>query len=170
MKVNNFAEDLSCSSMASDEDFWNEVYKKAFPDMACHIKYDEKSQSQLLGIDRIIHLKSGRTIYIDEKKRRSNYDDIALEYEHEDKNGRTWPGWIEKQLCIDYLAYAFMKKQQVLLYDWQMLRKAWISNKVEWFQKFTNICAHNNNYITKSLPIPFKDLHKAVSVARIINI
>jgi hypothetical protein len=168
MKINYFSEDLDFSYAASDEDFWQEIYRKAFPDMACQMKYEEKSQSQQLGIDRIIHLKSGRTIYIDEKKRRTVYEDIALEYEHISDKGLTWPGWIEKQLSIDYLAYAFMPIKKVLLYDWPMLRRAWVENKEDWFNRFEKITAENKGYKTWSLCVPFADLHKAVSVARVI--
>ena len=154
----------------SDEDFWEEIYKKAFPGMVCQMKHDGKSQSQQLGIDRIIHFRSGKTLYIDEKKRRKEYPDILLECAHIGNNGNKWPGWIEKDLLIDYLAYAFMPSRKVLLYDWQMLRLAWVQNKQKWFDKFKPVSAENKDYKTYSLPIAFADLHKAVSVARIIII
>lgn len=85
-------------------------------------------------------------------------------------DGHTEIGWIEKQLVIDYLAYAFMKTETVLLYDWQMLRKAWLQNKMEWHRTCDTIPAHNRGYVTHSLAIPFRVLHKAVSAERIIKL
>ncbi len=168
--MNNFQEQLAYSESASDEPFWGEVYKKAFPDMACHILNTAgKSQSQNLGIDRIIHLKSGKTILVDEKKRKTKWNDILLEYKSNSTKS-TNDGWMNKQLHIDYLAYAFMSTKEVYLLDWQTLRRAWLSNGVEWVKKYGTKYADNKHYKTLSVPVPIDVLLKEVSNANVIKI
>jgi hypothetical protein len=59
------------------------------------------TSSQRQGIDRVIHLANGQTIYIDEKKRASVYPDILLEYISVDKTGALGmidSGEVERQL------------------------------------------------------------------------
>lgn len=166
--MNEFAPDLEFSQVASDEPFWAEVYAKAFPDMVNHMVINSDSQAQRLGIDRVVTLASGSTLYIDEKKRRKSWGDILLEYVSVDTTGA--PGWIEKQLQIDYLAYAFMDARRVYLFPWQMLRRAWIHYKDEWLDEHRIIKAQNPGYCTYSVAVPIKQLTLAVKNAGIIQL
>jgi len=169
MSLNNFSEDLLFSEQSSDEDFWAEIYKQAFPDMAFHVLNTAgKSQSQNLGIDRIIHLKSGRTLYIDEKKRRTTYGDILLEYKS-NGNEKENNGWINKHLHIDYIAYAFMDTKTVYLLDWQMLRKVWLENGIDWSKRCKKVAAKNNTYTTYSLAIPTEELMEKMGKSVIVK-
>ena len=84
-KINDFHEDLAYSEEASEEEFWDAIYRKAFPDMISHMPCPCKGPGQKLGIDRVIQLISSKTLYIDEKKRRDVWDDVLLEYLSNDK-------------------------------------------------------------------------------------
>lgn len=164
----NFEKDLIFSDAASDESFWDRVYRKAFPDMVGHIHASANGLGQKSGIDRVIHLSSGRTLYIDEKKRREDHDDILLEYVS--NNVKNAPGWMEKELQIDYLAYAFMPRQRVYLFPWDLLRRAWFHYKAEWLRKYKTIRADNGYYVTLSLAVPIDELMNSVSRASVIQL
>lgn len=173
--TNDFHKQLADSHKASHEPFWDAIYRKAFPEMESHAICIEDGLGQRSGIDRIVYLKTGKVIRIDEKKRTKDYGDILLEYESNNNTGS--PGWIRKELAIDYLAYAFMKSQRVYLFDWQMLRKAWLNNYSDWFAKgkgnkggYKIIEAQNKGYITSSVAVPIKDLQRAHAMAFVIDV
>lgn len=168
LAVHDFRRQLAYSETASDEPFWNAVYRKAFPNMVNHMVCSGNTQSQRMGIDRLILLSSGRTLSVDEKKRREEYDDILLEYVSVDTTGA--PGWMEKDLAIDYIAYAFMRTQRVYLFDWPMLRRAWLHYKSVWLAKYPKITAQNNGYKTLSLAVPIEVVRNAVNTAMIIQL
>lgn len=168
MSTHDFYERLQFSEEASAEPFWDAVYRKAFPGMVTHTPCPGDTQSQRLGIDRIILLSSGRILAIDEKKRERDYDDILLEYLSNDQTNA--PGWIEKELQIDYLAYAFMPSQKVYLFPWDMLRRAWLHYKELWLQKYKIPPAKNNGYCTHSVAVPIEELRNAVKTAMIIQL
>ncbi|MCP4651099.1 MAG: hypothetical protein GY853_13610 [PVC group bacterium] len=167
-KLNNFHEDLKFSENASEENFWQAIYTKAFPDMLYNIQCKGNNQGQRLGIDRLIYLKSGKTLYIDEKKRRGTYNDILLEYLSNDTTGA--PGWMEKDLLIDYLAYAFMPTQVCYLFPWQLLRRVWLKFKNEWKINFKIPPAKNKGYNTHNVAIPTKLLRDKVYSAAVIQL
>lgn len=167
-KINNFHERLDFSVKASHEEFWEAVYRKAFPDMESHMQCLKKCQGQYLGIDRVIQLTSGKTLYIDEKKRETEYDDILLEYISNDRTNS--PGWIEKELLIDYLAYAFMKSKRVYIFPWLILRRVWKNFGEEWKLKYTLSPAKNNGYNTISVAVPTKELLNCIKNAMIIQL
>ncbi len=169
MKVHNFSERLAFSEKAGHEDFWASIYKKAFPNMVFHKLCTGWCQGQYLGIDRVIQLTSGKTIYVDEKKREQNYSDIFLEFISNDKTNS--PGWMEKDLQIDYLAYAFLPSRRVYLIDWLMLKRAWKHFKDIWKQKYSpHIQAQNTGYRSIGVAVPIPELIKAVTRAGIIDL
>lgn len=127
-----------------------------------------KSQGQYLGIDRVVYLSSGKTLYVDEKLREQVYSDILLEYLSNDATGS--PGWIEKDLLIDYMAYAFLPNRRCYLFDWRMLRRAWRHFKDEWMAFYDHCPAKNPGYTTWSLAVPTRVLLKAVKNASIIEV
>jgi hypothetical protein len=166
--IHDFKERLAFSETASDEPFWEQIYRKAFPGMVNMMLCSGDTESQRQGIDRIILLASGKVIKIDEKKREKQYQDILLEYISVDTTGA--PGWIEKDLPIDYLAYAFMPSKCVYLFPWDMLCRAWLKFKNEWKEKYETKRAQNKGYSTLSVAIPIDILQRAVSTATIIRL
>lgn len=167
-KVHDFNERLQFSQDHRNELFWEQIYRKAFPDMEWCKACLEDGQGQRMGIDRIIYLKSGKQLSIDEKLREAVYQDIFLEFLSNDQTGAL--GWIEKPLNIDYLAYAFLPNKHCYLFDWLMLRRAWQQYKTEWMAHYGSKPAKNKGYITLGCPVPITILLKAVSNARIIQI
>lgn len=166
--THNFKVDLAWSEQASDEPFWAAVYRKAFPSMVNHMLGSGDTKSQRLGIDHVILLSSGKSLYIDEKKRREVYQDILLEYISVDNKRE--PGWIEKELAIDYLAYAFLPSKRVYLFDWQTLKRAWRVYGDEWKATCRRVEAQNNGYKTISVAVPITTLRQAVSICSIIQL
>lgn len=168
VKTHDFRERLQFSEDASDAPFWDAVYRKAFPSMVWHNACPGNTEGQHRGVDRMIYLRNDRILRIDEKKREKDYPDILLEFLSVDTKGT--PGWIEKDLAIDYLAYAFMPSRRVYLFDWLMLRRAWIGYGERWKAKYRIVKAQNNGYCTHSVAVPISELHKAVANSRIIEV
>ena len=82
--MHDFKAQLEYSEQASCEPFWGKIYHKAFPSLVNHMPCAGDTKSQRMGIDRSIFLSNGKTLYIDEKKRRKIRNDILLEYISED--------------------------------------------------------------------------------------
>ena len=132
-------------------------------------------QGQRLGIDRIVQLGSGRTLKIDEKKRERDYGDILLEFVSVDRTNA--PGWMEKDLQIDYLAYAFLPSQRCYLLPWNMLRRVWANWGRMWISYgaknlggFDIVAAANRGYQTWSVAVPTKVLTTAIKNAMVIQL
>lgn len=164
---NNFRSDLAWSESAEHEGFWERTYREAFPEFLNCMTMRGDNEAQRCGIDRIIGLKNGRTIYVEEKQRRQYRPDILLEYQSVDRTAA--PGWIEKELKINYLAYAFMDLPLVYLFPWKVLQQAWRSNRADWMRMaeaeewgFRKVCAGNQGYATWSVAVPIRQLMAAL--------
>lgn len=173
--IHSFEESLAWGEEASAEPFWDAVYRKAFPDLVTISRNAANNSAQRLGIDRWIHLSSGKTLTVDEKRRKLDRQDILLEYLSNDRTNA--PGWIEKDLQIDFLAYAFVESGRCYLFCWPMLRRTWIAFKEEWLHRayaedpgFRLIEARNRGYTTKSIAVPTTVLLSAVKNASIIDV
>lgn len=165
-----FQEQLDWSEAASAEPFWEAVYRQAFPNLVSLMPCPGDFESQRLGIDRVILLSNGQLLKIDEKKRRKDYRDVLLEWQSNDATGA--PGWIEKDLAIDYLAYAIMPTLTCYLFPWTMLRRAWEQNKLNWWAEagletrpVGQFAAQNVGYATWSLSMPIGRVYQAVANA-----
>ena len=169
-RLHNFRERLEWSECQKDEPFWDVVYRKAFPNLVNHMPTPGDVASQRMGIDRIVFLANGRSIMIDEKKRGKEYNDILLEYVSVDTTGATGAaGWIEKDLAIDFLAYAFVPSGRCYLFPWPMLRQAWETNKARWKAAYRPVIARNRDYSTYSLPIPIPELQRSIARCCVID-
>jgi hypothetical protein len=164
----DFKERLAFSEQAGHEPFWDAVYRKAFPNMVNHMPCPGDHESQRQGIDRLILLNNGATLKIDEKKREKDRPDILLEYLSNDVTNA--PGWIEKNLAIDYIAYAFMPSKRVYMLPWHFLKAAWQKNKAEWLKQYKIPPAQNNGYRTHCVAVPINVLYNAVYKATLIQL
>lgn len=166
----DFRECLEWSAIQSDEPFWDQVYRKAFPDMVGWINTASAGNSPIQehGIDRIIVLKSDRHLYIDEKKSSRSYNSFFLEYISNDRIQS--PGWMEKPLRIDFLAYAFMPDQRVYLLQWDMLQRAWRNFRREWLSTYPTRKVPNKTYHTWGVCVPISVVRAAISRAGIIDV
>lgn len=167
----DFWEDNSYSLESGEEAFWAAVYKKAFYNLRSQ-ELCTNREKQRQGIDRILYLSNGAVLHVDEKKRREDYPDVLLEYTS--CLERDTPGWIEKDLTIDYLAYAFMPSKRCFLFPWHMLRRAWLKYGEHWKGEHRYVKAKtrvgNDEYHTVSVAVPTGVLLKAVSTATIIDV
>lgn len=167
--MNDFNECLKLSEDNKTDTFWTNVYNIAFPNMTNNMTgYKGKCQSQEYGVDRIIYLENGKTITIDEKVRRDVYPDIALEYVSNDTTQSL--GWMEKDLSIDYLAYAFLPTKTVYLWDWRILKLAWNKNKDKWKKEYFISRAKNQYYTTLSVCVPIATLQQECQECSVIKL
>ena len=151
--------------------FWVSVYNLAYSGIN-HIEKIDDEVRQKQGQDKIIHLNDNTQIRIEEKIRWEDYDDFALEYlssfEH------STPGWMEKNLITDYLAYGFYPSGRAYLIPWQELKKAWEIHKHHWKKQYFNPPAINkvgaSFYTTMSVAVPIKVIHSLIPSIKFVNI
>jgi hypothetical protein len=158
--MNQWEKDLSYSENPQFEHLWEKVYCQIFPGFLSMSRCIGDGELQRLGIDRTIVLSTGKAIYLDEKIRRKNYPDIFLEYisNHKKKS----PGWIEKPLFCDFIAYLFVTAERCYLFPAIQMQIAWIRNKEKWLQQYGIKEAKNEHYITLGCPIPINVLYSAI--------
>ena len=164
--MNNFREQLKESN--NQEDFWDAVYRQAFPALVNHMPGPGKTESQDKGIDRILLLSSGQILLIEEKMRFGVYPDILLEFTANDRTNA--PGWMEKELIVDYLAYAFLPTRTCHLFDWPSLQRAWHRHKAQWKKEYGIRTAENPTYNTLGVPVPVREIERAVWAGQTITL
>lgn len=167
-RVNDFSSSLEKGNSSIHHNLFDLVYQHAF----YNIDFIKRTKSgdtiaQKSGSDVVIYLTSDRLIRIDEKRRFKDYPDIALEYISNDRFST--PGWMEKDLGIDYLCYAFVKSKKVYLFPWQKLKLVWNLHKRQWIRLgeekrdgFFKTVAPNPTYNTISCAVPIDKLLKLV--------
>lgn len=160
---NVFADDLAWSHAQSDQPWWETVYRSAFPTFVSMHDVRKDGWAQRGGIDRQVFLDDGTVLKIDEKVRRTVYDDILLEA-FSDWDRQT-PGWLDKGLTCDFIAYAFLPTQTCYLLPFQTLRTAWVAKRSEWWIKHRRVPAKNERYTTMSVAVPVAELMAAMQDA-----
>jgi hypothetical protein len=161
--IHSFKVELDYSLDQSDETFWKTAYKLMFPTMVDWVDCSNNPEAQRVGIDRKIYLSNRMVRRIDEKKRRENYPDYLLEYISVDITNA--PGWIEKDLAIDYIAYAFMPSKTVHFLPWDFLHRAWLREGERWKAKYRNVPGKNEGYTTWSVAVPIEEVTRAMICA-----
>lgn len=174
MTFHNFAESLALSHEHEDAPWWSNVYGQAFPGYLSAVSVRKDGWAQRGGIDRVVTLASGKTLTVDEKVRSKSYGDIALEQWSD--MGRKSPGWMQKNLACDFIAYAFIPDERCYLFSFPLLRRAWLENGRDWIQfardsegGYRFVDAKNGGYTTRSIAVPIPDLLSAVSQAQVIS-
>ncbi len=162
-KVHDFEESLAQSHAQADAPWWQEVYRQAFPGLATMVCVRNDGWAQRGGIDRVLTMHSGKTIWVDEKVREKNWPDILLEYLSDEERGSL--GWVAKELACDFIAYAFIPSQTCYLLPFQTLRRAWRGNGRGWIAKYKRIPAQNKGYVTVSVAVPISVLMAALGDA-----
>lgn len=158
-KLNLFKTDLKYSADTADDEMFTNFYKTAFPDIY-DIEFCEDLEWQKRGIDKILWFRDGTSFTVDEKKRRVDYGDIAIElYSDYDKKK---PGWLFYSDC-DYIVYAIMPSHKVYLLPTVLLRRAWFVNEQTWLRDYHTILANNPRYRTQSICVPANVLLAAIT-------
>lgn len=174
MTIHNFHQSLAVSHQHADAPWWQRVYAAAFPGFGSMLCVRNDGWAQRGGVDRVITLKSGRTVTVDEKVRTKDWGDILLERWSDKK--RRIPGWVQKDLACDYIAYAFIPSQRCYMLPFLQLRKAWTERGREWIARaeeqsdyeYTLVEADNGSYVTESIAVPIPKLMDAISDAMVI--
>lgn len=174
MTVHHFKESLALSHAQEDSAWWKSVYELAFPGYLSAVSIRENGWAQHSGIDRVITLRNGKTVTVDEKVRQKSYGDIALEQWSDLERGKL--GWMHKELQCDFIAYAFVPDKKCYLLPFITLRRAWLRNGPEWHEKacanadgFRFVDAKNPRYVTRSIAVPIPELLGAISQAQLIS-
>jgi hypothetical protein len=165
--THDFHESLALSEVIADEPWWEDVYRQAFPFFKSMERVPGDTPEQLAGIDRIVHLQEGGMIYIDEKVRHADYDDILLEI-HSSQERQTW-GWACKPLVCDYIAYAFLPSKRCYLFPFQQLQQALRNHWEDWQARYQPVKAVNRGYTTLSIAVPISTLQQAITEAGLIQ-
>lgn len=166
-KVHDFNESLARSHQYEAAPWWRDVYKKGFPGLASMVTVRQDGWAQRGGIDRVLTLNSGRVVCVDEKVREEDWPDILLE-RWSDRD-RKVPGWIQKSLACDYIAYAFAPSKRCYMLPFLDLRRAWRLNGEAWARVHRTVLAKNPSYVTESVAVPIPILMDALSSSMCIS-
>jgi hypothetical protein len=167
-KSHNFAESAERSRQLSYAPWWLDVYRRAFGSSLASVVYvNNDGWAQRAGIDRVLTFNTGRIAYVDEKVREEVWSDIALEQWSDLE--RQSPGWIQKPLACDYIAYAFVPSATCYLLPTLTLQRAWRLHGRDWVGQYQKIKAHNKyggrSWTTLSIAVPIPVLMAALNDA-----
>ncbi len=166
-KPHAFGRSLNRSRELADAPWWVDVYRAALPGFASMSYVGKDGWAQRGGIDRVVTLKSGKTVTIDEKVRERTWPDILLE-RWSDKS-RQVPGWIQQDLACDFIAYVFLDTKTCHLLPYLQLRHAWLINGRYWVERYPAIHATNRGYVTESIAVPIPVIMRALAGAMTLN-
>ena len=97
----------------------------------------------------------------------NDWPDILLEqWSDED---RRKPGWIQKDLACDFIAYAFAPSRRCFLLPVALLQRAWRQNGRHWIERYGQRRARNVGYVSTSVPVPIPDLEVAMAAAMLVR-
>jgi hypothetical protein len=155
------------SERHSDSEWWLTTYRRAFPRMRSAVSVRQDGWAQRAGVDRVLTLACGRTVTIDEKVRSEDWPDILLEQWSDEE--RRIPGWVQKPLACDFVAYAFAPSGVCYLLPVLPLQRAWRQHGRSWIKKFGQRRAQNEGYVSVGVPVPRSILLTAIADAMIIG-
>lgn len=166
--MNLFEQRMAEANDAKLNPFWLCIYSEFFTGVEGMSNTIEDIKYQKMGIDRVVTLSNGKKYLIDEKVRFSCWNDILLEYKSASEFDT--PGWMDKPLAIDYLAYAFVPNKTCYMFDWPSLQRVWRYYRTQWIKDYKTIRAKNENYTTLSIAVPIAVLLEKVSGAKLIKL
>lgn len=170
--IHNFNESNAKSQDAKLSIFWDNVYREFFGESINISKTIQDRDLQLMGVDRVVTLTNNKNYLIDEKIRFSEYPDILLE--HTSCLEKQTKGWINKDLAIDYIMYAFYNSQKCYVLDYQSLKRTWRYYGNKWISKYPEIKARTARtggfYTTLSVAVPTNILMETLSRSALIDL
>lgn len=163
----DFHRDLAFSLDPKWRTFWFEVYERGIPGFETMEGITDLGQ-QRLGVDRLLRLKNGKSLTVDEKLRRVYYPDILLEIWSDNRRGV--PGWIQKELYCDFIGYGFPGIGLGYLFPFHQLQGAFQAHSDEWVGKYGTTQSKNSRYTTESVAVPTAVLFEALDGAMRIDL
>ena len=164
-KVFNFQKSLRASQTNEAMPYWKDIYKKIWPDFGCAVDILINGWAQRAGYDTIITLHSGTVIKIEKKIDHTPHENFFLEYLVDGK-----PGWIEKDLDCDFIAYAFQSRGECYMLPYQLLRLAWRMNREVWKEEHTMRPVNNGTFKAIGAAVPVDRVLKAMMGCCLIRI
>lgn len=166
-RVHRFKDSLALSERFVDADWWEPLYKRAFPTLASAVAVREDGWAQRGGIDRLLTLSCGRTYTVDEKVRMHDWPDVLLERWSDEQ--RRVPGWIQKPLAADFIGYAYAPAGMCLLLPVVPLQRAWRQHGRRWIGLYGTRSAQNPGYVSVGVPVPRSVLMQAIVEAMFVS-
>ena len=161
--MNNFKMDLEYSLEISRNESFDKFYHDIWKDQISTIEYmnfETHKEEQLKGIDKRIILKNGKFVTVDEKCRRKDYGDFFIELISNTKSKKL--GWLYYSTC-DYIMYFIEPTRKAYLLPFELLKMAWIENKMIWQKNYKLKECINGSYSSKGICIPTKILLPAIA-------
>lgn len=165
-RVHRFHESLALSEAYAEADWWLPLYKRAFPRLLSAVSVREDGWAQRGGVDRVLTLACGRTYTVDEKIRTEDWPDILLEQWSDEE--RRVPGWVQKPLACDFIAYAYAPSGVGFLLPVVPLQRAWRQHGRKWLELYGTRRARNPGYVSVSVPVPRGVLVQAIAEAMLV--
>ena len=166
-RTHDFASSLAMSERHSSASWWLDAYHRAFPRLASVVSVRQDGWAQRGGIDRLLTLSCGRTYTVDEKVRSEDCPDILLEQWSDER--RRVPGWVQKPLACDFIAYAFAPSQRCYLLPVAQRQRAWRLQGRRWIERYGTRRANNGSYVSVGVPVPRDVLLQALVDAMCIS-
>jgi hypothetical protein len=151
-KVHSFEERRAWSRSMSGQLWWGECYRRAFGEGFTMQTIEDDGWAQRAGIDRKLVLLCGRDFGIDEKVREKEYGDVLLEFMSDE--ARKKPGWVNKPLLAEYIAYAVAPTGRCHLFPTLTLQRAWRHLGEGWKRRYEIKRAINTSWVTLSVAVP----------------
>jgi hypothetical protein len=165
-RLHRFA-DSHALSEGYGPDWWLPIYRRAFPTLMSAVAVQQDGWAQRGGIDRLLTLACGRIFSIDEKIRTEDWPDVLLE-RWSDEARRT-PGWVQKPLAADFIAYAHAPAATCALLPVPALQRAWRQHGRQWVGLYGQRRAVNPGYTSVSVPVPRGVLMQAIVEAMFVS-
>lgn len=163
----DFAASLALSHSYAEAPWWLDIYRRAFPTLVSAVSVRDDGWAQRGGIDRVLTLACGRVYTVDEKVRTNDWPDILLEQWSDET--RRIPGWVQKPLACDYIAYAFAPSRRCYLLPVALLQRAWRINGRSWIEEHGQRRARNTAWTSTSVPVPIDTLRGALFDAMLVD-
>jgi hypothetical protein len=161
--VHDFHTDDKRAAASDVQKRWHEFYERFYPTATEIGRLNTDIGLQMAGIDRSIYKPDGN-ISIEEKLRWTSFTDVMLEYKSSVEYDT--PGWVEKPLKCEIIAYAIQPLNLVYIIPFKSLQVAWFDNKDEWIGTHPKITGHNNGYTTVGCGVPICILSAAGVIVR----
>lgn len=165
-RVHRFEESNSLAAQYGN-DWWLPIYRQAFPTLMSAVAVAQDGWAQRGGIDRLLTLSCGRTFTVDEKIRTEDWPDVLLERWSDE--ARRVPGWVQKSLAADFIAYAHAPAATCVLLPVPALQRAWRQHGRQWIGLYGQRRAVNPGYTSVSVPVPRGVLMQAIVEAMFVS-